>query len=160
MLPYFLLTIGLGIIWYALANLKKDAKLEQQLMDVIKEAKLVQQNLIRLLNETKEITDLLVEKAEKASKAMQNNSSNTVIQLPVAEKAIIDEKKALFALANNMIEKTDAIKPRNVQIRQLLDQGESVEKIAKSMSIGKGEVQLILNLLKKEVANENEDFKN
>jgi hypothetical protein len=154
MLPYFLLIIGLGFIWYAVVNLKRDYKQEQQLMDLVNEAKLVQKNLIRLLNETKGITDLLVEKAEKAGKMMQNNSKHTEKQQPVAEKAVINERKVTLGLADNINEKTDAVKSRNVQIKQMLNQGESVEEIAKSMSIGKGEVQLILNLLEKEGANQ------
>ncbi|MBS4024792.1 MAG: hypothetical protein KGZ96_03850 [Clostridia bacterium] len=156
MLPYFLLFIGIGLTWYAIVNLKKDYKQEQQLMNLVNEAKLVQKNLIRLLNETKDITDLLVEKAEKAGKIIQNNSKHPEKQQPAAEKAVINERKS--GLSDNINEKTDSVKSRNVQIKQMLNQGESVEEIAKSMSIGKGEVQLILNLLEKEVANQKWGF--
>lgn len=144
MYEYILLTIGITLIGCSLIKMAKhtESRAEyNELNQLIVEAKLVQESLKKMLPEITEATNILVEKIENASIIYDNN---------VQEKMEKVEENIKCSEENNILP-LQPLKPNKYeQVTQLANRGLTIEDIAKELSIGRGEVQLYLNLTNKE----------
>ncbi len=144
----FLLAAGVIILVYSLLRLKIEKSNQQQLFDLVAEAKLVQHNLLSLLNETRTTIDILVDHAEKAKdiqKKMDLEAQKEDLAKDSKENQTLSEQHAAYP---KKISKSDF---RKEKVNELWNQGLAIAEIAKLMSMGKGEVELYLNLINKEV---------
>lgn len=144
-----LFSIGIFLIEYSLLMYKKEKEEREKLYTKLDEAFLLMNNLFnKLHDETDSFNDLAENIFNEANEKHDElltiynliQTSNKKPQENISEKNIEKEKKV-----------KNSFKPKNSQSEEifaLYDSGQSIEEIAKNLSIGRGEIEFLLNLRK------------